>query len=96
MENQIKPLACPHCAKEIVLSPTIYVSKDSRFTLAIEPQPGARMAAHTVGGMITTLDKLIEALGKDVGYPAKAMIESINTDANGRIEVNILVARIQK
>lgn len=87
---------CPHCDQELGLETVNEALKESRFIFALTPKEGSLMQAHTVGGTMVQMEKFFAALGRDMGVKTTLMVEKIETDPAGKIEVHFLVGRVRR
>ncbi len=51
------------------------------------------MQAHTIAGLIGQFEKLVCAANKEQGAKSTVMVEGIDTEETGRIQVKFLIAR---
>lgn len=61
-------------------------------SFAVHPQDGELLSAKTVGGTLAQLDKLLTAIGKDLGVKTTVLVNGVSFD-KGSVTVDLLVAR---
>lgn len=54
------------------------------------------MHAKTIGGVITQMSKVYDAIGKDLGQQVHLLVEKIGTDEDGAIRVQFMLAIQEK
>jgi hypothetical protein len=84
---------CPHCGGELHYDTVSRIMDRSRVSMKLYPHKGEMMQAHTVGGVITQMEKLQVAVAKEIGLKIILSVEKITTDADGAIKIDFLLAR---
>lgn len=90
--NRIIEGKCPHCARALNIRPGFDFSQESRFSMAIKLKPGSLMGAATIGATITAMAETIKLTANDLGGDVLLFVESMHTDADGRLDIDFLVA----
>lgn len=84
-------MKCPHCKEFVQL--TAIEDDDAGLTMEITPNEGQLLDARTVGGFITDTAKLMAATCKDAMIRTKTFVQSMETDADGKLRVRFLVTK---
>src|SRR3990167_207613 len=85
-------LKCHKCGEKIRADLVSGVAEQSLMKFRISPHPGEFISARTVGGVIENLDKLLTAVGKDLGVKTQVLVKNVSSK-KGEIIFDILVAR---
>ncbi len=85
-------LRCPHCAQEIGGQAVSRLMDNSRMSFSITPQEGELLTARNVGSAIEQMDRLLTAIGKDMGVKTVVGVECVSFE-KGAITINLLLAR---
>lgn len=85
-------LKCPHCQKEIGIELTTRLMSNSRMSFTIHPHEGELLSARTVGDSISNMEKLLNAVGKELGAKTAVMIEGLQW-TNGSVKIDFLLTR---
>jgi len=91
-EQAAERLTCPHCGNALGLEVTTKLMAESRVTLRLEPHPGERLDAKTVGGSIENISELLSAVGDEMGVKTMVIVDGIESH-EGNIAVHLIVAR---
>jgi hypothetical protein len=83
---------CPHCGEPLGFQMTTKLMSDSRMSFVIHPNEGELLSARTVGDSISSMEKLLVAVGKDLGVKTNVLVEGLQW-TDGAVKVDMLVAR---
>lgn len=84
---------CPHCHGELPEAGLIArAAERSRLTMRLTPEPGRHLTAETVGGALTNITKLLNAVAANLGGKVVTFIERLTTHEDGTIEIVLLTA----
>lgn len=86
---------CPNCGHGISANLWARVMDQSRLALELTPTPGEHMSARAVGGCITSMDRLLKAVGRDLGVKTVPLVERIETTEGGGLKVHLLVTNVR-
>lgn len=95
LDDKMAGVKCPHCNGVLGLETVNDALKESRFIFALTPKEGSLMQAHTIGGTMVQMEKLFAAFAKEIGVKTTLLVEKIETDPAGKIEVHFLVGRVR-
>lgn len=84
------PTANVTAGERIVEQAIARLDLDSRFSMDLRPQPNSLMMAHTVGGMLTNMAELMEAVHAGSGV---LMVERFRQSDDGVLSIDFLCAR---
>lgn len=87
-----KPTPCPHCGKDIGLEMVARLKSQSRMSFTFHPHPGELMSARTIGGSLENLEKLLVAVGRELGVKTQVLVEGVSS-IDGSITIDLLLAR---
>lgn len=88
-------IKCPKCGEPLGLKLTARLMNESRMSFVLKPHPGELLSARNVGGIIEQMEKLLVAIGKEMGAKTAVLVEGI-TSEEGAITVNLLLTRLGK
>lgn len=91
--SEEKEVLCPHCSKAIHAGVVARLADSSKVAFRLVPAKGELLDAATVGGTMEQFQKLLVAIGRDMGMNTVVLVESLTTDADGAIELKAIVAR---
>lgn len=83
---------CPHCGEPLSFQVTTQLMSDSRMSFVLHPNKGELLSARTVGDSITNMEKLLVAVGKDLGVKTTVLVEGLQW-TDGSVKVDMIVAR---
>lgn len=83
---------CPSCGEPIGFKLTTKLMSDSRMSFVIHPNKGELLSARTVGDSISNMEKLLIAVGKDLGVKTQVLIEGLEW-TDGSVKIDMIVAR---
>ena len=92
MTIEAPEVKCPKCGEPLSYQMAAQLMSDSRMSFVIHPHKGELLSARTVGDSISNMEKLLVAVGKELGVKTNVMVEGL-TWADGSVTVDIIVAR---
>lgn len=88
-------IKCPKCGEPLGLNLTAKLMNESRMAFVVKPADGELLTARNIGGAIEQMDRLLVAIGKDMGAKTAVLVESV-TSEQGAVTVNLLLTRSGK
>lgn len=85
-------IKCPHCGEPIGFQMTTKLMSDSRMSFVIHPNKGELLSARTVGDSISNMEKLLAAVGKELGVKTNVLVEGLEW-TDGSVKIDFIVAR---
>lgn len=85
-------ICCPHCGEKLNVEISSKLMESSRMSFAIRPNKGELLSARNVGGAIEQMDKLLAAIGREMGVKTAVLVEGMNFN-EGAVTVELLVTR---
>lgn len=92
MTIETPKVICPKCGEPLSFQMTTELMSDSRMSFVIHPHKGELLSARTVGDSISNTEKLLVAVGKELGVKTNVMVEGL-TWTDGSVKVDLIVAR---
>lgn len=83
---------CPKCGEPLSFQMTTKLMSDSRMSFVIHPNKGELLSARTVGDSITNMEKILVAVGKELGVKTNVMVEGLEW-TDGSVKIDMIVAR---
>jgi hypothetical protein len=83
---------CPKCGEPLSFQMTTQLMSDSRMSFVIHPNKGELLSARTVGDSISSMEKLLVAVGKDLGVKTNVMVEGLEW-TDGSVKIDMIIAR---
>lgn len=85
-------IKCPHCDKAIGIALTTKLMNESRMSFEISPAEGELLTAYNVGRALAEMDRLLVAIGKDMGAKTVVGLENVSF-TDGKVRFHLLLAR---
>lgn len=81
---------CPHCGVAIAGSFVARFKDKTRLKVTLSVQDGTKIAAGTLGGHMTALDKLMRAISLDLGVKTTVFLDEIHMEPNGDVTYTVM------
>jgi hypothetical protein len=91
-----KDLLCPKCGEPQTAEMVAKLSRESEVVFTLRPAPNELLGAHTVGGSIDQVAKLLAAVWKEIGVPTEVLVRRVETAEDGTISATLIVCRFDE
>ena len=91
-----KELLCPKCNEPQTAEMVADLSRQSEVVFTLRPAPHELLGAHTLGGSIESIAKMLAALGKELGVPTEVLVRRVDTAEDGTISATLVVCRFDE
>ncbi|MGE0853312.1 MAG: hypothetical protein AB7O44_27495 [Hyphomicrobiaceae bacterium] len=95
MDDAPSGIACPKCGEPIAARIWARAMDQHRMVISLAPKPGDHLAAHTVGGSLSDIDRLLKAAGREIGVKTLTLLERVETTEAGELRFHLLITNVR-
>lgn len=89
-------VTCPHCQCAFNVEPRIIIPEEQRLSVEMTME-NEHFSAKTLGGVISSIDKLMKSVAKDAGGKVEMMVEGLQKDGKTlRLDFVIVEASVNR